>query len=329
MTGQVLGMWVNTGMRDEPTQPKNQVAIPPTVGEHTVFKDANCSLFLCLTPLCLLFLLARNILILQNRSNIASRRDASYIMIFFKTQTIVIVAQVVGFLLVSTSALPHVARTIDGQDWILESYTELVPSRHNEVQDAFKNKLEGIRLGSFIAASERGLNSEGVYDVRGKIMGKDAVVKVMKDTGTEALGEVLALKDRGELLYSGYIVISGRYEPVIVMVKVPGKVLSDTREYQRASDEGREKLKKQAIKLMCKAVADIAVQSHLLHYENNIDNTLVTVSNGKVNSAKVCDYGASVTFKVAASVTRREVYDWCKARWTPDTWIVVSDEMPF
>ncbi|KAJ3892165.1 hypothetical protein GG344DRAFT_64796 [Lentinula edodes] len=250
-------------------------------------------------------------------------------MIFFKTRTIVVVIQVVGFLLVSTSALPHVARTIDGQDWILQSYTELVESRHNEVQDAFKNVLQGVHIGSYIAASERGLNSEGVYNVQGKIMGKDAVVKVMKDTGAEALGEVLALKDRGELLYSGYIVISGRYEPAIVMVKVPGKVLSDTREYKRASDEEREKLKKQAIKLMCKAVADIAVQSHLLHYENNIDNTLVTVSNGKVSSAKVCDYGASVTFEVSASVTRKEVYDWCKARWTPSTWIVVSDEMPF
>ncbi|KAJ3805076.1 hypothetical protein F5876DRAFT_82206 [Lentinula aff. lateritia] len=250
-------------------------------------------------------------------------------MIFFRTQTIVVVTQVVGFLLVSTSALPHVARTVDRQNWILQSYTELVSSRYIEVQDAFKNVLTGVSLGSHITASERGLNSKGVYNVRGKIAGKVAVVKVMKDTGTEALGEVLALKDRGELLYSGYIVIDREYEPVIVMVKVPGEVLSDTREYKRASDEKRETLKQEAIKLMCKAVADIAVKSHLLHYENNIDNTLVTVSNGKVISAKVCDYGASVTFKVSASVTKREVNDWCKTRWTPSTWIVVSDEMPF
>ncbi|KAJ4481198.1 hypothetical protein J3R30DRAFT_3681984 [Lentinula aciculospora] len=165
---------------------------------------------------------------------------------------------------------------------------ELVMSRYDEVKDAFSSELKGVWLGSYIPASERGFNSEGVYNVHGKIGGKDAVLKVMKDfTSSEALGEVLALKDHGELLVSGHLQISGVYKPVIIMVKISSEVLSDTREYERASDEKREKMKEDAIKLMCKTVADIAERSHMLHRENNIDNTLVKISGGKVTSAKI------------------------------------------
>ena len=93
-------------------------------------------------------------------------------------------------------------------------------------------------------------------------------MKVMnwKKDGSEALGEVLALKDVGFYIASGLYTISGQEKHVIIMKKIPGTPLPDTIEYKKEpSDEKRNQMKGEAIELMCENVADIVMAKKVLH----------------------------------------------------------------
>ncbi|KIK65071.1 hypothetical protein GYMLUDRAFT_70984 [Collybiopsis luxurians FD-317 M1] len=228
---------------------------------------------------------------------------------------------VMATLLLTALAIPTVIRSVDGEAWILDDYLTVLKAREHEVKDAFSIKLTGITHVTFMPPSERGLNNEGVYSVM--YHDQEAVMKVMnwKNGGSEALGEVLALKDVGFYIASGLCTLSGQEKHVIIMKKIPGTPLPDTIEYKKEpSDEKRNQMKGEAIELMCENVADIVMAKKVLHYENTVDNTCVLMKDGKVGSARVCDFGPVGMYRVDHSVQRAQVIAWCKKRWTIGTW---------
>lgn len=57
--------------------------------------------------------------------------------------------------------------------------------------------------------------------------------------------------------------IKSQERPAVVMIKQPGEVLSSNEEYKTASKAEQLEMKTQAIDLMCKAVAELAVKTHI------------------------------------------------------------------
>ncbi|KAJ3929008.1 MAG: hypothetical protein NXY57DRAFT_1041166 [Lentinula lateritia] len=172
----------------------------------------------------------------------------------FNSQSFLVVF---GSMMVATWALPLIEK------WILEEYEKTVTAADKNV---FKAKLKDVQLGPLL--STEGLHNNGIYSMKGKYKGKsgdDIVLKVLKSVDDEAYAEVKALKGIGEYVDSGMFTVKGKEAPVIIMIKVPGSVLSDTPEYKKAKTDEKEKMKEEAIDLMCKEVAEVGKSKGILH----------------------------------------------------------------
>ncbi|KAJ3907129.1 hypothetical protein F5879DRAFT_986773 [Lentinula edodes] len=238
----------------------------------------------------------------------------------FNSQSLLLVF---GSMMVAVWALPLIARNLQGEKWILEEYEKTVTAADKNV---FKAKLKDVQLGPLL--STEGLHNNGIYSMKGKYKGKsgdDIVLKVLKTVDDEAYAEVKALKGIGEYVDSGMFTVKGKEAPVIIMIKVPGSVLSDTPEYKKAKTDEKEKMKEEAIDLMCKEVAEVGKSKGILHNDNRIENIHVTMSGNKVVSAKLTDWGAYELYTMDKSASEAEIIAFCKKHWTHVDWFVQAD----
>ncbi|KAJ3771171.1 hypothetical protein FB446DRAFT_116287 [Lentinula raphanica] len=230
----------------------------------------------------------------------------------------------VGSMMIAVGALPLIARNLQGEKWILQEYEKTVTAADKHV---FKAKLKDVDIGPLL--STEGLhNLKGVYNIKGKYKnheGDSIVLKVLKTVDDEAYAEVKALKGVDEYVDSGMFEVKGKEEPVIIMLKVPGSVLSDTDEYKKAHTDEKEKMKEEAIDLMCKEVARVGKSSGILHNDNRIENIHVTMSGTKVIAAKLTDWGAYELYTMDKSASTAEIIAFCKKHWTPVDWFVQAD----
>ncbi|KAJ3734934.1 hypothetical protein DFJ43DRAFT_1037262 [Lentinula guzmanii] len=235
----------------------------------------------------------------------------------FKLRPLVVVF---GSMMVAVWALPFHARNLQGEKWILQEYEKTVTEADKNV---FEAKIKDVELGSLL--STEGLHNNGIYSIKGKYKnhdGDDIVMKVLKIVDDEAYAEVKALEGVGEYVDSGMFAVKGKEEPVIIMFKVLGSVLSDTPEYKKAKTDDKEKMKEEAIDLMCKEVARVGKNKGILH---KIENIHVMMSGNKVDSARLTDWGAYELYTMDKSASEAEIIAFCKKHWTPVDWFVQAD----
>ncbi|KAJ3738374.1 hypothetical protein DFH05DRAFT_1496544 [Lentinula detonsa] len=238
----------------------------------------------------------------------------------FNLQPLVVVF---GSMLVAVWALPFHARNLQGETWILQEHQKTVTEADRNV---FQATITDVELGSFL--STQGLHNNSIYNIKGNYKnynGDSIVMKVLKIVDDEAHAEVKALKGVGEYVDSGMFTVKGKEEPVIIMSKVPGSVLSDTPEYQKAKTDDKEKMKEEAIDLMCKEVAQVGRSKGILHNDNRIENIHVTMSGNKVDSVRLTNWGAYELYTMDKSTAEAEIIAFCKKRWTPVDWFVQAD----
>ncbi|KAJ4475089.1 hypothetical protein J3R30DRAFT_645004 [Lentinula aciculospora] len=232
-----------------------------------------------------------------------------------------------GSMSVAVWALPLIARNLKGirpqEKWILQEYEKTSTTVDKRV---FKARLTGIQLGLLL--STEGLHNNGIYNLNGKYKnhnGDDLVLKVLKSVDDEAYAEAKALKEVEEYVDSGMFTVKGKEAPVIIMKKVPGSVLSNTPEYKKAKTDDKEKMKEEAIELMCKDVARVGKSKGILHNDNRIENIHVTMSGNKVSAARLTDWGAYELYTMDKNAPEAEIIAFCKKHWTPVDWFVQAD----
>ncbi|KIK66436.1 hypothetical protein GYMLUDRAFT_55694 [Collybiopsis luxurians FD-317 M1] len=133
---------------------------------------------------------------------------------------------------------------------------------------SLETSLTTLQLGPKL--SSRGFNNHGIFSVSGTYAGhagKDLLVKIVKradevdepvrvdkDTPVEAasIGEVKALKRNRQYVASGMLkdrqILGTEAMPVIVMIRQPGDVLVDDKDYQHASEPEKEEMRREAIR---------------------------------------------------------------------------------
>ncbi|KIK52351.1 hypothetical protein GYMLUDRAFT_77865 [Collybiopsis luxurians FD-317 M1] len=234
---------------------------------------------------------------------------------------------VLSLMLVVSWALPHVVRVVKqypDAKWILQEYEHtLTPADKN----ALKKKLTGVQLGSLF--SEDGLNNNGLYTFKAPYKGHPAdsiILKTLKAANDEACGEVKALGVRNQLVDSGMFKVKNKEEPVIIMKKVSGGPLMHEPAYKATKDhDAKDKMKQEAIDLMCQKVAH-EVQTHgILHHDNRIENIHVMMSGNKVVGVEPTDYGTFELFTADKSTPIDVIVAFCKKHWTPVDWFVQAD----
>ncbi|KAJ3826784.1 hypothetical protein EV361DRAFT_876007 [Lentinula raphanica] len=252
----------------------------------------------------------------------------------------------VGSMMIAVGALPLIARNLQGEKWILQEYEKTVTAADKHVFSRFTSfvynctqcsgnnlptispeaKLKDVDIGPLL--STEGLHNKGVYSIKGKYKnheGDSIVLKVLKTVDDEAYAEVKALKGVDEYVDSGMFEVKGKEEPVIIMLKVPGSVLIDTDEYKKSHTDDKEKMKEEAIDLMCNEVARVGKSSGILHNDNRIENIHVTMSGKKVIAAKLTDWGAYELYTMDKGASTAEIIAFCKKHWTPVDWFVQAD----
>ncbi|KIK66437.1 hypothetical protein GYMLUDRAFT_934122 [Collybiopsis luxurians FD-317 M1] len=181
----------------------------------------------------------------------------------------------------------------------------------------------GLKLDKKI--TEDGSNNDGIFSLSAPYKGHPAdslLVKVLHMVYEGALGEVKALNMKHQVIASGMLAdpkIGPKEKPVIVMMKQPGKKLLDDEEFQKASNEEKLAMRKEALELMCEELAQEAVEKLMYHADNNIANLMVVVKNKKIVSARVVDYGGDAVYHVKQGVKKEDVKAFC-LKINPATW---------
>ncbi|KAJ3733482.1 hypothetical protein DFJ43DRAFT_205487 [Lentinula guzmanii] len=220
--------------------------------------------------------------------------------------------------------------------WILDFYgSDEYLNQGDKI--VFKKPLTNAVIGPRL--SHEGLYNKGIYalnaDYKGSIpesethLKSEVIVKVMEDTGNNALGEVRALKDVGLYIDSGLIIIDKEQQPVILMKKVPGVSLQEIVQYRDASSkEEVDAWIAQMEPLVQQLVVSWALSDHrLLHADLNVCNIHIGGKRTQqgisfdepITEVNLLDFGYPGIFKVSETVTKEQVQTWFKAQWKSRT----------
>ncbi|KIK65070.1 hypothetical protein GYMLUDRAFT_56535 [Collybiopsis luxurians FD-317 M1] len=259
---------------------------------------------------------------------------------FFKLRSVTFV---LGTLLVSSLALPLVIR--GKPTWMGPSYLDYVQNDANRapVAGAFSESpfpaLAGNNGFIFLSSpfigkelpeyqyvkvldEDEGQYNKGIQLV--KYQGEDAILKILPTSTTNFdFGEALALRDVGSLLASGK---TSAGDSAVIMKYINGLAF-----YRIPGNNGLE-VKADALKAICRNVADIAVKKHVYHEcvaeseadllqnciltgtdlqpysDNHAGNVLFEIgADNKVKSAQVLDFGPNGVFRVVGEVTEKDV----------------------
>ncbi|KAJ3803311.1 hypothetical protein GGU11DRAFT_740012 [Lentinula aff. detonsa] len=175
--------------------------------------------------------------------------------------------------------------------------------------------------------SHEGQYNRGIYALKADYKGSipesethsksDVIVKVMEDTGNNALGEVRALKDVGLYIDSGLIIIDKEQQPIILMKKVSGVSLLETVQFRDAlSKEEVDAWIAQMEPLVQQLVVSWALSDHrLLHADFNLCNIHIGGKRTQqgisfdepITEVNLLDFGYPGIFKVSETVTKEQV----------------------
>ncbi|KAJ4484283.1 hypothetical protein C8J55DRAFT_548687 [Lentinula edodes] len=194
----------------------------------------------------------------------------------------------------------------------------------------FEKRLEDVVLGDKIAA---GSNNFGIWMLTHDYKGyhkSDLIVKILPVAGPKSYGEVKALRIMGLLVESGEIKVNeirvphfemlpkdleGKsFYPAIIMKKMPGKLLRETDLFKAAGPKEQLAVEEQVIDWSCKRAVKDAITHKVYHDDNNLANTLVTVSDGAIKAVDLVDYGSPGTYLVMKEVEEEKLYDMCSAK---------------
>ncbi|KAE9410318.1 hypothetical protein BT96DRAFT_912532 [Gymnopus androsaceus JB14] len=244
-------------------------------------------------------------------------------------------AFIIGCLFITVYAAPHVlprGLVLPGAPWAEKHYSETIEDADKQ---AFSKTLPVIDGLSRIVSD--GQNSRALFSLTGKYKDRNGkeheentlVMKVLHNVDKYGYAEVKALKLAGDFVDSGMLSesvpkLSKTPIPVIIMLRKPGQILSKTRAYRKANTDEENKLKAEAVDLMCKKVAHLAVTKKIYHGDNKEQNALATIKTEKnsdgmtvssVTAIELVDWGAPGVYLVKDTVIEDEVYKYCKNFW--------------
>ncbi|KAH7873598.1 uncharacterized protein C8R40DRAFT_1070815 [Lentinula edodes] len=204
---------------------------------------------------------------------------------------------------------------------------------HGEADNnVFDKTLEGITFGQKI---KRGLNNDGIWEISVTSEGPQPhwlqgrpkhklLAKFSKQEGPPGLpfGEVKALRMMGLLVAAGKIPYphsdgTPLLRPAIIMEKKEGVALRDTNLFKFAPFEEQGPMMNHVLELMCRQVAQDAVDHKVYHLDNALTNGLIPVNQvpGKpkdfsesVKAVEIVDYGNAYMVMKETSYDELKVY---------------------
>ncbi|KIK65165.1 hypothetical protein GYMLUDRAFT_56596 [Collybiopsis luxurians FD-317 M1] len=191
--------------------------------------------------------------------------------------------------------------------WILDLYGDTNLNANDK-------KVFGVSVGSTLPDAATGRGNIGIATLKADYKGhkgSEVVAKALPSLDQDAYSEVKALKllTPNDFINSG--MLSGwprsTPSPVILMKKVPGKIIDQIPQYSHMNDDQKDSVLVHLQKMVCGQVVKWAVQHRALVADMNPGNVLVIMEGTTIKSMQMIDFGSPGLFTISKTVKEQEI----------------------